>query len=913
MQLPLLNLSLFSLLLCIHSTFALYDICYFQNMTETCTIGDFDPPLYNIPNNICSVESCPDNDDCLMCSDCDVVNWVTFAQYKGLLYHTSHFFSKALETPGSDAAYNCTRQQTEPRRRDTDTCNCPETQPCDGDEFFCHRVSVCNKNSTCYCSTRFVTLSSYLQISPSFGLDNPLLVSFKACIYRNPVNLVPSRKLLSVNTAEFQNTFAAISFHDPVFTFNTSGTFIARKDGLEIVHTISEDARQFVLPLSYRYTAGTLTFTFVNPDGHILSGSVQIPSSTHCSRISCTFCTEMLTNLPCLPPTIQYFIYGFFVVTSGLILIYVRSACGALASLFRTFLWILLSIFRLFRTCFRIALRTGALTGASTRRQLERTYSKLSEFSDSPVTPKKKPSPQSSVLSQKYSIVLLACFIPLLLASPANQECNELKIITSRVSACETLPSGQKSCSLSGQAQLTLSNIGSTTCLFFSDDSGSNIYHVRVTFEDVTCQWTTIHQYYTFPVSVHISSKLVCPNFEYCSWGAKCVPRREYFPEITKESRAWPGVTSCISVPAKTRFCGVIHYDPCLHFRWYLLPQYNATYRVDKITGHTCRPIITISEAINNRLVNISTSDHVTTKSGIALNILGTYDQPLSLPSPYFVQNIHDFSDSHLESASPNSQPVPGQLGDIQAPSPLSTNFIFSPLMVDCNTYETTLHCHLPQSYISVLQTQRPNILPRAVHNHHLFVNTDGVLESKLLQSAPVAVHLRFSDMRVSLLHTKVCPRIESIESVDGCHSCPLAAKIVLRAKSVCSSGLVSVSFNAIPLSTRAVSLSTDSSLVVIQFVTSLACHKERVCLFYNEIKSCEPVSFCLDAPTLHLTQRNETIAQSTALIHSSGLFDSFTTATQSLGTSIKQYLIWFFAILAGIFTISLLITLLKR
>ena len=90
-------------------------------------------------------------------------------------------------------------------------------------------------------------------------------------------------------------------------------------------------------------------------------------------------------------------------------------------------------------------------------------------------------------------------------------------------------------------------------------------------------------------ITVDVSSKLICPNYEFCSWGAKCVPRREHFPEITKEARAWPGLTSCISVPAKTRFCGVIHYDPCLHFRWYLLPQYNATYRVDKITGHTCQ------------------------------------------------------------------------------------------------------------------------------------------------------------------------------------------------------------------------------------------------------------------------------------------------------------------------------------
>ena len=70
--------------------------------------------------------------------------------------------------------------------------------------------------------------------------------------------------------------------------------------------------------------------------------------------VTCTFCTEMLTNLPCLPPDIQYFIYGFFVVTSGLILIYIRSACGALASLFRTFFGFYLAFSAFFAHAFAL-------------------------------------------------------------------------------------------------------------------------------------------------------------------------------------------------------------------------------------------------------------------------------------------------------------------------------------------------------------------------------------------------------------------------------------------------------------------------------------------------------------------------------------------------------------------------------
>ena len=96
-----------------------------------------------------------------------------------------------------------------------------------------------------------------------------------------------------------------------------------------------------------------------------------------------------------------------------------------------------------------------------------------------------------------------------------------------------------------------------------------------------------------------------------------------------------------------------------------------------------------------NKLVNTTVVDHMITQSGIDINVIGTFDQPITLPSPFLVQNIHNVKDSHIESASPKSQPTPGQLGDIQAAEPMSTNFIFNPFMVQCNNYETTINCHI--------------------------------------------------------------------------------------------------------------------------------------------------------------------------------------------------------------------------
>ena len=301
------------------------------------------------------------------------------------------------------------------------------------------------------------------------------------------------------------------------------------------------------------------------------------------------------------------------------------------------------------------------------------------------------------------------------------------------------------------------------------------------------------------------------------------------------------------------------------------------------------------------------------TQYGIDINVIGTFDQPITLPSPFLVQNIHNVKDSHIESASRKSQPTPGQLGDIQTAEPMSTNFIFNPFMVQCNNYETTINCDVIYRRATSIffKKQKPNILPRAVHNHHFYLAPDGTLESTLLQSAPVVIHLKFKNMRISVHHTKICPQIISVTSVTGCHSWQLAAKIVLRAKSLCSSGPASVSFNDLPLSTRSVHLSTDVSDVTIHFVTSSPCHEERVCLSYNELRSCEPISFCLDDPTIRLTQRNVSSARSVALLHSSGLFDSFVSPVQYLGSVIKTGLYLLLGCLAAFFFLSLLITLL--
>ena len=104
----------------------------------------------------------------------------------------------------------------------------------------------------------------------------------------------------------------------------------------------------------------------------------------------------MLTNITCLPPAFQYFVYGFFIIMSsfvvrrkklsGLILINIGTALRALLAVSRAALWLVFAIVRLFRACFRINMRTDAHGGITSRQQIRRAAATLSALLTPPLT-----------------------------------------------------------------------------------------------------------------------------------------------------------------------------------------------------------------------------------------------------------------------------------------------------------------------------------------------------------------------------------------------------------------------------------------------------------------------------------------------------------------------------------------------
>ncbi|KAG1695593.1 hypothetical protein GQR58_006539 [Nymphon striatum] len=65
----------------------------------------------------------------------------------------------------------------------------------------------------------------------------------------------------------------------------------------------------------------------------------------------------------------------------------------------------------------------------------------------------------------------------------------------------------------------------------------------------------------------------------------------------------------------------------------------------------------------------------------------------------------------------------------------------------------------------------------------------------------------------------------------SGYYACTYVATVTITAESTCLPGIVQVSFLSIPVSTRTLQLTTESTDYDIEFKNDVKCHKEKVCL----------------------------------------------------------------------------------
>ena len=503
-------------------------------------------------------------------------------------------------------------------------------------------------------------------------------------------------------------------------------------------------------------------------------------------------------------------------------------------------------VYKLLKLTARCSLLFGAFIGSFMREILHKFYHLLE---------------MHAARREQFSslpLVLLACS---LVVTTSHAECNTHAIIKSDIKTCNTLQDGSKMCSIHTTAELTLPTIASETCLWVSDKKNNHLFSLTLTLEDVICSFHTERMYFTFPVKAKHISQVSCIFNRFCGRGVHCKKQsigRDglKFEAETSESRQYPGISTCVSGGIGVG-CHILTRAACNFRRTWYEPDLLHSYEVSKIRGHTCQYKISVKHAENNTVSKILISDSAYTASGIRISVLGAYDQPQLHLDDMFIQRVGRPMEAYLAPACQRNQPKKNQIGAIQANSSFTKDFIFDPELSTCDFFEDTLRCHTAPDPLQQLQLSQEHALPLQ-RDIHLFHVQEEKLQSSLLLSSAVRIQLHFTDFKIAVKATTICPYFDDTELITtGCYNCHMLARIKFKAHSTCQAGVVTVHFQNINVHTKAIRLDVEPSVHIVKFFAETKCFKEKMCLKSASLVQCQTITFCLDEPTVELLQLN--------------------------------------------------------
>ena len=171
--------------------------------------------------------------------------------------------------------------------------------------------------------------------------------------------------------------------------------------------------------------------------------------------------------------------------------------------------------------------------------------------------------------------------------------------------------------------------------------------------------------------------------------------------------------------------------------------------------------------------------------------------------------------------------------------------------------FEDILRCTTIPDPLHQLKLTQEHALPLQ-RDIHLFHIHDDKLHSSLLLSSAVRIQLQFTNFRIKVKATTICPQFDDSDlTVKGCYNCPILARIHFKAHSTCESGVVYVQFQDIMIHTKAIHISTEPKEHVIKFFAEKRCYNEKICLKSSTLLQCQTVKFCLEEPSVELLQLN--------------------------------------------------------
>lgn len=779
------------------------------------------------------------------CSNC-IIGWKTLLwREDDTFISPTLFMERPTSTAGNTSYFQCS--ETDIDRGDAMDSPCDCSSNCTGTTDFCS-LYPCHHLASCKCDIKKVRYEM-LHFEENRWVSNTTIISFEICLFRKPQAVRGNRHLLEFESAQFVQHNLSLSFNEPVVTLSSPGKLIARISGNEVIYDVKEDLN-VILPIELIAFKDKLTLIFISLDGKAVHGEIYLEGKTICRSTNCVFCKEFVYQSQCWPRHIAYTLYCIIAVFAVLFLLFLRLTLKGLMGLIKTLLYGLLLSFKLIRSILRISLLGGAVVGTSARRHIENFHQFLEN------------NAHQQVRRNALPLVLLT------LLATVTGDCTSHSIISSDLQNCQTFE-GQQKCAIFTTAEITLKNLEYQTCLWFQDTKKNNLFHLKFKLVSAQCKFSSKRLYFTFPVQEKTISQLACPQNYYCAWGTHCIPNKE-FEALTEESKAYPGTTNCHPSSVGSG-CTIISRMGCLFYRVYYVPDLIHSYEVRSVVGHQCSYTIAVERSENNTSELLTFHSSAQTKDGIFVEIQGALNQPQLHFSDSLVVRVGNPAEAYLTPTSPQHIPRAGLVGQIQANQSFTKTFLFDPEITKCDFFETTLRCSRKPDSLEIMVNSKEKALP-LTKDLHLFSMDKNSLKSQLLSTAPVKLSLSFSDYKITLQTTQICPKILDKEvTAKGCYSCQILSELKFFAHSSCQSGAVSVEFQKITLYTQSVILETEPKEFIIKFQGDEKCYEEKLCLVSREMKHCKLLSFCLSEPSINLINFNSTYTNSILTDDSSG------------------------------------------
>jgi hypothetical protein len=284
------------------------------------------------------------------------------------------------------------------------------------------------------------------------------------------------------------------------------------------------------------------------------------------------------------------------------------------------------------------------------------------------------------------------------------------------------------------------------------------------------------------------------------------------------------GITKCVR--AGGGWTGGCFYstDACVMDRWAIKCNPNKFANVYGITENNYSPIIQVNftdatgSHISEEFYPVVGADIVVPGlSALTIQLIGVLSVPDVNLAPYKVR--FDLSDSKysLSLAAEANVPVPYFLGDIQGQSVFSLSTWPA---TQTSKFATDIQRNSGSFSTPGFDSNKVD-LP-ALHLGRMWYVENGNLVSNDTGLVPLLVAIKTSSS-MSLVRkiAQVCPRL-TIDSTQGCFNCPQGFSLNITAYSTCLPGLVTVSSSDVDITTKYLTIDTESQTYLVKALSGL-------------------------------------------------------------------------------------------